>query len=161
MQRKATGEKKIDRVRAIEIGREFMEEATKGTTDWLFAGSIRREVEMVGNIDIVCIRNDQILRYLVERFGFKKNGTPQTNGVVEGVQITLYLCSKKDWGAHLFMWTGPSSWNTKMRIRAESKKLILNQYGLWTLKQKLLGAKSEEKIMQLLDLAYVEPRDRE
>ena len=57
----------------------------------LLCGSARRCKKTCGDLDIVFIdRNDAVKTWLVENYGTKKNGKPQTTILYDGVQVEFY-----------------------------------------------------------------------
>jgi DNA polymerase (family X) len=132
---------------------------------WL-CGSWRRGKKTCGDLDIVFIDKDStphgsVKTWLVENFGTKKNGTPQTVCLIDGIQVEFYEAKPETWGSSVLMWTG-SKWNNiKLRKAAKSRNLKLNQHGLFNEDNVNLAAnKTEEEIFELLETKYVEPSRR-
>jgi len=149
----------VPRDKAENIGQDFM---INCPTSWSFAGSIRRKKEEVGNIDIVAIRGDWILEWLLIKFGMSVKDTPKTYGKVEGVYIDVYLAEDEDWGSQILRWTGPRSFNSKLQLRAKHRDLVLNQYGLFSIRdRKMIAGQTEEGIFQALGMSWIRPEDRE
>ena len=128
----------------------------------LLCGSWRRGKKKCGDLDVVFIdRNNAVKQWLVENYGTKKNGTPQTTFLVDGVQVEFYEATQESWGTSTLMWTG-SKWNNiKLRKAAQAKALKLSQHGLFNLDgENLAAGKSEEEIFSLLGFEYIEPCNR-
>lgn len=128
-------------------------------------GSARRGKKQCGDLDIVFIdggEEENLLKeWLVDNYGVKKNGKPQTTILYDGVQVEFYEATQDSWGTCTLMWTG-SAWNNiKLRKRAKSKGLKLSQHGLFDSDGNNLAAgKTEQEVFELLDCLYLEPCKR-
>ena len=126
-------------------------------------GSARRGKKHCGDLDIVFQDNENgdFKAWLLETFGTKKNGKPQTTVLYNGVQVEFYEATQESWGTCTLMWTG-SKWNNiKLRKAAKARDLKLSQHGLFDKDGNNLAAgKSEEQVFALLGFDYVEPQKR-
>jgi DNA polymerase (family 10) len=126
-------------------------------------GSARRGKKHCGDLDIVFQDNENgdFKAWLLETFGTKKNGKPQTTVLYNGVQVEFYEATQDSWGTCTLMWTG-SKWNNiKLRKAAKARDLKLSQHGLFDQDGNNLAAgKSEEQVFELLGFDYVEPQKR-
>ena len=126
-------------------------------------GSARRGKKQCGDLDIVFQDNENgdFKAWLLETFGTKKNGKPQTTVLYNGVQVEFYEATQDSWGTCTLMWTG-SKWNNiKLRKAAKARDLKLSQHGLFDKDGNNLAAgKSEEQVFELLGFDYVEPQKR-
>ena len=126
-------------------------------------GSARRGKKQCGDLDIVFQDNENgdFKAWLLETFGTKKNGKPQTTVLYNGVQVEFYEATQESWGTCTLMWTG-SKWNNiKLRKAAKARDLKLSQHGLFDQDGNNLAAgKSEEQVFELLGFDYVEPQKR-
>ena len=126
-------------------------------------GSARRGKKHCGDLDIVFQDNENgdFKAWLIETFGTKKNGKPQTTVLYNGVQVEFYEATQESWGTCTLMWTG-SKWNNiKLRKAAKARDLKLSQHGLFDQDGNNLAAgKSEEQVFELLGFDYVEPQKR-
>ena len=126
-------------------------------------GSARRGKKHCGDLDIVFQDNENgdFKAWLLETFGTKKNGKPQTTVLYNGVQVEFYEATQDSWGTCTLMWTG-SKWNNiKLRKAAKARDLKLSQHGLFDKDGNNLAAgKSEEQVFALLGFDYVEPQNR-
>ena len=126
-------------------------------------GSARRGKKHCGDLDIVFQDNENgdFKAWLLETFGTKKNGKPQTTVLYNGVQVEFYEATQESWGTCTLMWTG-SKWNNiKLRKAAKARDLKLSQHGLFDQDGNNLAAgKSEEQVFELLGFDYVEPQKR-
>jgi len=136
--------------------------ATRSST-MMLCGSARREKKKCGDLDIVFVDNESgaLKAWLLENFGTKKNGTPQTTVLIEGVQVEFYEATHESWGTSTLMWTG-SKWNNiKLRKAAKARDLKLSQHGLFDQEGNNLAAgKTEEEVFGLLGFDYIEPPKR-
>ena len=126
-------------------------------------GPARRGKKKCGDLDIVFQDNENgdFKAWLLETFGTKKNGKPQTTVLYNGVQVEFYEATQESWGTCTLMWTG-SKWNNiKLRKAAKARDLKLSQHGLFDQDGNNLAAgKSEEQVFALLGFEYVEPQNR-
>ena len=126
-------------------------------------GSARRGKKHCGDLDIVFQDNENgdFKAWMLETFGTKKNGKPQTTVLYNGVQVEFYEATQDSWGTCTLMWTG-SKWNNiKLRKAAKARDLKLSQHGLFDQDGNNLAAgKSEEQVFALLGFDYVEPQNR-
>lgn len=127
----------------------------------LLCGSARRIKKTCGDLDIVFIdRDDAIKAWLVENYGTKKNGKPQTTILYEGVQVEFYEATPKTWGSSVLMWTGPAFSNIQLRKAAKKKGLKLSQHGLFDGKTNIAAGKAEHEIFEMLGKEFKDPHDR-
>lgn len=126
-------------------------------------GSARRGKKQCGDLDIVFQDNENgdFKAWLLETFGTKKNGKPQTTVLYNGVQVEFYEATQDSWGTCTLMWTG-SKWNNiKLRKAAKARDLKLSQHGLFDQEGNNLAAgKTEEEVFGLLGFDYIEPQKR-
>lgn len=129
----------------------------------MLCGSARREKKKCGDLDIVFIDNESgaLKAWLLENFGTKKNGTPQTTVLIDGVQVEFYEATNDSWGTSTLMWTG-SKWNNiKLRKAAKARDLKLSQHGLFDKEGNNMAAgKTEREVFDLLGFEYIEPHKR-
>ena len=125
-------------------------------------GSARRGKKKCGDLDIVFQDNENgdFKAWLLETFGTKKNGKPQTTVLYNGVQVEFYEATPKTWGSSVLMWTGPAFSNIQLRKAAKKKGLKLSQHGLFDGKSNIAAGKAEYEIFELLDKEFKEPHER-
>lgn len=128
----------------------------------MLCGSARRGKPTCGDLDIVFIdKDDQVKSWLTERFGLKKNGKPQTVGLVDGVQVEFYESTEEAWGSQTLMWTGSASNNIRLRRICKKRGWSMSQYGIKDKnKENLTANMSEEEIYNFLGVDFVIPEDR-
>ena len=160
---KALGGRKITNQEAIDLSKRIILEhkLNNKVSKILLCGSARRGKKQSGDLDFVFIdKNDTTKQWLSETFGYKKNGKPQTAGLIEGVQVEFYEATPETWGSSVLMWTGSMWSNIKLRKKAKEKGWKLSQHGLFEESVNLAKNKSEKEIFELLGTEYREPRYR-
>jgi DNA polymerase (family 10) len=148
------------------------------------AGSLRRRRETIGDVDLVCSLSDpkaggevsaafvkfpEVQRVLGE-------GTTKASVLTAGgLQVDLRIIPVENFGAALLYFTGSKDHNVKLRGRAQTMGLTLNEWGLYKLDEydkatkktaeapaaKPVASKSESDVYAKLGLAFVDPEIRE
>jgi DNA polymerase/3'-5' exonuclease PolX len=134
------------------------------------AGSIRREVPLIGDIDFVVIGDlepfiDVLLKkkYVVE---ILQHGESKFSAICKLDDsyriIDIVSTTPESYHFAMLYMTGSASENIIMRNAAKRLGYLLNQDGLYDAKSRkeITGLKSEEDIYNFLELEYREPRDR-
>lgn len=157
---------------ALPIAEAFVERvrALRGVKQAELAGSLRRGVETIGDIDIVCEAADgeKIIKQFVAFEGVKRvlaSGATKGSVTVEieagkELQIDLRVVESDSYGAALQYFTGSKEHNVRLRERAIAKKWRLNEYGLFDGERSIAG-KREADIYNKLGLSYLPPELRE
>lgn len=165
--------------------------SVKGVSDCAFAGSLRRGKETIGDIDILIVTDDaeaareafcgheSVVKVLARgetkcsaRLGLDGPGGRFGSGEDQAVQADLRIVPAESWGAALMYFTGSKEHNVRLRERALSKGLTLNEYGLFPDDKdadappqqrgvKPKAAKTEASIYKALGLPMIEPTLRE
>ncbi|TWT44209.1 DNA polymerase/3'-5' exonuclease PolX [Phycisphaerae bacterium RAS1] len=134
------------------------------------AGSLRRGVETVGDLDLLCVADDggavvagfvklsQVSQVLVA-------GETKGSVVIEyrpgrQIQVDLRVVPGESFGAAWQYFTGSKEHNVRLRERAQKRAWSLNEYGL-TDGKKVIASRSEEEIYAALDLPWIPPELRE
>lgn len=112
----STGESKIPLSTAQNVADRFIKYLTPYVKVISVAGSIRREVEYVGDIDVVCIASDEfsMTRAFPEGFkGLVMNGSrlKRFKYPESGIQIELHITNQNDYGRILAIATGSSAYS--------------------------------------------------
>lgn len=160
---KALGGRKITIEEAFKLAEQIILEHNLGckVSKINLCGSARRGKKHCGDLDFVFIdRNGATKQWLSETFGYKKNGKPQTTGLVDGVQVEFYEATPETWGSSVLMWTGSAWSNIRLRKKAVKRGWKLSQHGLFEGDVNLAANKTEEEIFELLEATYVEPTKR-
>jgi DNA polymerase (family 10) len=132
------------------------------------AGSLRRMKETVGDIDILVSSNMavEVMNHFVGYDGVAevvmKGDTKSSILLGDGMQVDLRIVPKESFGAALQYFTGSKEHNVKLRKLAISKKLKINEYGVFKkdTEEKIAGD-DEKKVYKALGLDYIPPELRE
>lgn len=154
---------------------EFMRKQT-GVEEISLAGSSRRRLETIGDIDILIAATPEHTPTLMSAFTTHPNvveilangDTKASVRTQEGRQVDLRVVSRPHFAAALMYFTGSKEHNIGMRSRARERGMGLNEYGLFTLDDKgdtdfdaPVTTQTEADIYAKLDLPFVEPELRE
>lgn len=145
----------------------------KGVLRAEIAGSLRRKLETIGDLDFVASSKepkavmDSFTKLpLVEKI-IAKGETKSTVRLKNGMQADLRIVSPQEFGFALVYFTGSKEHNIKIRNRSLKRGWSLSEYGFEVVKAKIKGPfsgkreVSEEEIYRALDLPYIEPEMRE
>ncbi len=135
-----------------------------------WAGSLRRMLETIGDIDVLAAAEDTRPLYDafvaypgVERV-LAKGDTKCSVVLASGVQVDLRVVPRASWGAALLYFTGSKEHNVRLRGLALKRGLLLNEYGLYRVGEdsgpSLAGAR-EEDVYAALGLDWIPPELRE
>ncbi len=130
------------------------------------AGSLRRWKETIGDIDILVTGKDnkkitEVFTKFPDAEQVISAGETKSSIIVKGgIQVDIRIVERKSFGAALQYFTGSKAHNVKLRSIAVSKKLKLNEYGLFQGEENIAGEK-EEDIYKALGLQWIPPEMRE
>ncbi len=150
----------------------------KGANRVEYAGSLRRGLDTIGDIDILATTTNSaaISTAFREMPGVQKilaaGETKSSVRLESGVQVDLRVIDEQSFGAARMYFTGSKQHNVLLRERAIKKGLRLNEYGLFPddgehdeppqkRGVKPVAAKTEQAIYAALDLVWVPPEVRE
>lgn len=131
------------------------------------AGSLRRRLETVGDIDILATSDRSAV--VIERFV----GLPQVAAVLargdtkssirhrEGIQVDLRVVEPDAFGAALQYFTGSKNHNVKLRELAVRKKLKISEYGVFDERGRRIAGRTEEEVYAAVGLPWIPPELRE
>lgn len=160
-------------------GRRLLSEglpAAAALLDWMkgepaviraeIAGSVRRGLETVKDIDIVASSADP--EKVMERFVGAKGvsdvinrGPTKTSVRLEsGFQADIRVVTDEEFPFALHHFTGSREHNTLMRSLAKTRGLKMNEYGLFH-GESGMKLKNEEEIFRALGLSFIPPELRE
>ncbi len=133
------------------------------------AGSVRRCMEMVGDIDVLVAAKDaSVVRDAVTRgLPFAPeliaSGPTKMTFLAPGAwQVDVRVVPERSWGAALQYFTGSMAHNIVLRERAMARRLKLNEYGLFDLDTGAsVAGRTEAEIYERLDLDWIPPELRE
>jgi DNA polymerase (family 10) len=153
---------------ALPIGEDIVNEVNKipGAEKAMYAGSLRRMRETIGDIDILTQSVDG--KRVIESFTkmpFVKSVlvSGDTKGSVilrNGTQVDLRVVGPESYGAALQYFTGSQAHNVKVRTLAVKKDLKINEYGLFSGNKKIAG-ETEADVYEKLGLPFIPPEMRE
>lgn len=153
---------------ALPIAEEIVNGVNKipGAGKTIYAGSLRRMKETIGDIDILTQSDDG--GRVVESFTkmpFVKDVlvSGDTKGSVisrNGTQVDLRVVGQESYGAALQYFTGSQAHNVKLRTIAIKKGLKINEYGLFRGNKKIAG-ETEVDVYEKLGLPFIPPELRE
>lgn len=138
----------------------------KAVRSVVVAGSIRRRKETIGDIDILVISSfphEAVNAFVKIPYVGKIYGKGKTKSTVKlknGLDVDLRVIPEKSFGSAMNYFTGSKAHNIALRKIALSKKLKLNEYGLFRGTKQIAG-KTEEELYKKLGLRYIEPELRE
>jgi len=131
------------------------------------AGSLRRRLSTIGDIDILVSSddNERIIEYFVKapwvQDVLAKGTTKASIRDQSGIQVDLRVIEPKSYGAALQYFTGSKAHNVKLRTLAVKRDWSINEYALTDSTGKVIASKSEEEIYNALGLRFIPPELRE
>jgi len=140
------------------------------------AGSLRRQLETIGDIDILVEASPDKVGSIFDAFTNAADvtevlGLGETKcsvRVTQGRQVDLRIVDTNAYPAALMYFTGSKEHNVFLRGRARERGMALNEYGLFKLTatgdtdfESPIPANSEEAIYRVLGLNYIPPELRE
>jgi DNA polymerase (family 10) len=130
------------------------------------AGSMRRRLETIGDIDLLAIATDadaamaRFTSYGRVRTVEMAGPTRGTVVLDSGLQVDLRILPPDDYGAALQYFTGSKEHNVALRTRAVGMGLKVSEYGVFRDEERVAGA-TEEDVYAALDLPWMAPELRE
>lgn len=130
------------------------------------AGSLRRQRDTVGDIDLVAaVRpGSTVTRRFAAAPGvttvLAKGPTRASVVLANGMQVDLRCVTAESFGAALLYFTGSKNHNIALRQRALDAGLKLNEYGLYRGDRRIAGD-TEASVYEALGLPLIEPELRE
>ena len=138
----------------------------KGVKCVVPAGSFRRRLETVGDVDILatCADSAEIMRRFV---GYEDTAEVIAHGATRssvilrsGLQVDLRVVPEACYGAALHYFTGAKAHNIAIRARAVKAGLKINEYGVFRGEARVGGA-TEAEVYAAVQLPFIEPELRE
>ena len=151
-----------------EIAEELVDylAAVKGVKRVVIAGSYRRRQETIGDLDILVTASanspvmDRFVEYEDVEQVLSHGKTRSSVRLRPDLQVDVRVVEEASYGAALHYFTGSKAHNIAMRKIAVSKKLKLNEYGVFR-GEKRLKSQTEEDVYKHVGLPYIEPELRE
>jgi DNA polymerase (family 10) len=166
---KSTGRIRLDQaIDAADIVSAFLK-ALPGIGKIQAAGSLRRQAETIGDVDIlVAAKNGKKIIDAFTNAAFVQEalaaGPTKGSAIIQTettpVHVDVRVVPKESFGAAAQYFTGSKQHNVRLREIAVKAKLKLNEYGLFKADKKIAGA-TEEEIYQKLGLDFINPLLRE
>jgi DNA polymerase/3'-5' exonuclease PolX len=181
---------KFPRAAAMKVAREICLRLADDCVRLELAGSLRREKQEVGDVEILYIpdfktekdglfdtkqvnRADEVLAHLLETGIIAKrrnvNGSEMWGEknklavhVASGIPIDFFCTSEKNWWVSLVVRTGSKETNLRLTTGAIKLGRTLNAYGCGVAESdgNVIPATSEQHVFQLCGVPYLEPINR-
>ncbi|WP_342238582.1 DNA polymerase/3'-5' exonuclease PolX [Inquilinus sp. OTU3971] len=130
------------------------------------AGSYRRGLETVGDLDILATAADRkaALDWFT-RYGevaeVRASGTTRATVLLRsGLQVDLRVVAEDSFGAALHYFTGSKAHNIAVRLRGRERGLKINEYGVFRGSRRI-GGGTEAEVFAAVGLPTIEPELRE
>lgn len=123
----------------------------------IVCGSIRRETDFIGDIDIVAIECDGLMKFCTKNNFAVKNSVATSE--IGGIPVSIYFANEENWGSMIMHFTGSKELNIMMRSTARKKGMMLNQYGLFE-SSNCIASRTEEEIYEKIGMRYLDPTER-
>lgn len=163
---------------AMDIAKTMHDELKnlEGVKEISVAGSLRRRLETIGDVDILIAAGSNDAESIFETFTTHQSvmevlGRGDTKSSVrtsEGRQVDLRIVAPNQFAAALMYFTGSKEHNVVMRQRARARGLTLNEYGLFQMDDsgntdfdKPVETRTESDIYEKLGLHFIPPELRE
>lgn len=143
--------------------------------DIRIAGSLRRGSLVIKDFDLVTTKSYEDLRDFIASVN-KSTSTIRVNIIGNGkkrvriemidnftqnsIEGDVRIVPEESINSAMLYFTGPKSLNIKMRGKAKSKGLTLNEYGIVNADKELITFTSEEAIFKHLGMRYITPSNR-
>jgi len=140
----------------------------KAIDEVIYAGSLRRMRETIGDVDILAA--SEAVDVVMQAFdGLPMVGRTIARGdtkmsviTLKGIQVDLRVVQHDAWGAALIYFTGSKAHNIKIREMAVKRGWKLSEYGLFSTKNnRRMAARTEEQVYAKLGLPWIPPTLRE
>lgn len=138
------------------------------------AGSYRRAKETVGDLDLLCVADDEraVMDAFVKYDEVKEvlaHGEKKSSVVLRsGIQVDLRVVEERSYGAALHYFTGSKAHNIAIRKLGQQAGLKINEYGVFALRtrgkrrvERYRGGRTEEEVYAAVKLPYIPPELRE
>ncbi len=163
---------------ATEIAERLIEELKDldGVQEISIAGSLRRQSETIGDVDILIAADESDASPIFDTFTghesvvevLGRGDTKSSVRTAEGRQVDLRIVKPEQYPAALMYFTGSKEHNVVMRQRARERGMTLNEYGIFKMTDdgntdfdKPVSYESEADIYNKLELGFVPPELRE
>ena len=140
--------------------------AAPGVAEAMAAGSYRRRLETVGDLDLlVTCREafrvmDAFVTYEDVRKVLARGDTKSMVVLRNGLQVDLRVVPRESYGAALHYFTGSKAHNIAVRHLGVQRGLKINEYGVFRGEARIAG-QTEAEVYAAVDLPFIEPELRE
>jgi DNA polymerase/3'-5' exonuclease PolX len=133
--------------------------AIKLRTKVVVAGSMRRHKTLIGDLDFVVIDDHRLFKRFKNVLDKVINdGDLKISGYYNGFPVDVNYVEKRNFGTSILHFTGPSTFNIKLRARAKKLGYKLSQNGIENLSNgEIYRFKTEQKVFKFLNLKYIKP----
>ena len=141
-------------------------EQSSGVSRVIAAGSYRRGLETIGDLDILVTAPagrtvmDRFVAYQEVRDVLAHGATKSSVRLQSGLQVDLRVVPQDSYGAALLYFTGSKAHNVVLRQLAQQRGLKLNEYGVFR-GDKPVAGETEESVYASLGLPWIPPELRE
>ncbi len=168
LDRLAASARRIKLSTADEIARPLLAylREIKGVRLAEIAGSYRRRMETVGDLDILVVHvsgspvMERFLDYDDVQSVVSHGPTRSSVLLKSGVQVDLRAVGAESYGAALLYFTGSKAHNIAVRRIAVKNDLKINEYGVFKGKKRVAG-RTEEGVYKQVGLPFIPPELRE
>lgn len=140
----------------------------KGNQRILYAGSLRRMKDTVGDVDLLAVSTapekvmDAFVSLPMVQQVLAKGETKSSVMTRQGIQVDVRVVPPEAFGAALVYFTGSKAHNIHLRDMARKKGLKISEYGVFQERTgKWIAGKEEEEIYGVLKLPFIPPELRE
>ncbi len=130
------------------------------------AGSFRRRLETVGDVDIVVASSDaaavaaRFLSYPDVGQILARGDTKCSVVLRSGLQVDLRIVPRSSYGAALYYFTGSKAHNIAIRLLGVKRHLKINEYGVFR-GERQIGGRTEAEVFRAVGLPWIPPELRE
>lgn len=155
-------------IMATQVAEALLAElaAVPGVQQAVAAGSLRRQRETVGDLDLLVTtqRGNPVMDSFTAspdvRQVLSKGGTRASVVLKNGLQVDLRAVAPASLGAAWLYFTGSKAHNIALRKLAQDAGLKLNEYGVYRGDERIAGD-TEASVYQALGLPFIAPELRE